>query len=193
MKKIENGFCDYYWLTEQGILYDQIKDIFKNPYSDNCFKLKKLDGSYKTISQKSLYYLVYGKVFCIDQQPDLQGQHWKLINGTNDYFISDKGRIKSYKSYRSIIIKPFLNRDKKGYYRVKLSINGKEKNYFVHKLVIQHFRNKPDDYEQNKENYQVHHVNGLSYINQIDNLIWILKDKHKQLHKKQKEKNNSIS
>lgn len=193
MKKIENDFCDNYWLTEQGIVYDQIKDIFKNPYSDNCYKLKRKDGSYKTISQKSLYYLVYGKVFCIDQQQDLQGQLWKPIYDTKDYFVSNYGRIKSYKNYKSIIIKPFLNRDKKGYYRVKLSIDGKERNYFVHRLVIQHFGNKPDDYEQNKDNYQIHHINGKSNINQKNNLMWILKDKHKQLHKKQKEQNNIIS
>ena len=185
LKQIKNGFADFYYLSEQGLVYivenDQIKKI-KRPYSDHCFSLKTNDNRYIKKSQRSLFQLVFNKPFCNDLITDEQNQQWKHIKNTN-YYVSNHGRIKGY-SYRYRITEPLqasLNRDD-GYQRVTLMINGIKKNQYVHRLVALSFLQTPQDVQ----NYQVHHKDGNHRNNHVQNLVWITKQEHRQIHRKKK-------
>ena len=78
-----------------------------------------MDGIRKKISLKHLYYIVYNRPYCLDNIDDLEGEIWKLIDNTDGiYYVSNKGRIKSYNGYNAIIMKP--HKTKSGYYRLDI-------------------------------------------------------------------------
>jgi hypothetical protein len=87
---------------------------------------------------------------------------WKNI--FNDYAISNIGNLKSLKYGKEKLLK--LQKDKKGYLRVRLTINGKGKEYRLHRLVAMAFIENLE----NKE--QVNHINGLKDDNRVENLEW---------------------
>lgn len=185
MKSIKKlGFPNYLYLTEDGRIYNQRTRRYRKPYTDNCFKLKLENGKYKTISLKNLYWNIYNKVFCIDNIQDLQNEQWKPIEGTNEYFVSNKGRIKSYKGYKAIILQSWKNKETNGYLVVKMNINGITKNYYIHRLVAAAFVDKPEGYKE--EQLDVHHKSISSqnnrFNNNSDNLIWLTKQQHKAIH-----------
>ena len=84
------------------------------------------------------------------------------IKGYEQYAVTSCGKVWSYKSNK--FLKP--HKDKKGYYRVNLSINGKLKNALIHRLVaiayIPNPCNKP----------QVNHIDGNKTNNSLKNLEW---------------------
>ena len=89
MRKIENGFADYYYLTEAGEVFSLKSNKFIK-ISKTSYKLRTLDNSSRTISLKELYMLVYGKVFCVDEITDIQGEIWKIVKDTNNqYYVSN--------------------------------------------------------------------------------------------------------
>ena len=83
-------------------------------------------------------------------------ESWKDIEGYELYKVSNYGRVKSLKFGKEKILKPRKNT--KGYFQVQLWKDGKEKNYFVHRLVaitfIPNTENKPEvnHKDENKEN-----------------------------------------
>ena len=93
-------------------------------------------------------------------------ENWKFINA--NYEVSDKGNIKSV-NYRgtgkSAIRKQSIS--KNGYMRVILSDNGKNKTYFVHRLVAAAFIPNPE----NKP--CIDHIDGDRANNHADNLRWV--------------------
>ena len=93
-------------------------------------------------------------------------ENWKFINA--NYEVSDKGNIKSV-NYRgtgkSAIRKQSIS--KNGYMRVILSDNGKNKTYFVHRLVAAAFIPNPE----NKP--CIDHIDGNRANNHADNLRWV--------------------
>ena len=185
MKSIKKlGFPNYLYLTEDGRIYNQRTRRYRKPYADNCFKLKLENGKYKTISLKNLYWNIYNKVFCIDNIQDLQNEQWKPVEGTNEYFVSNKGRIKSYKGYKAIILQSWKSKETNGYLVVKMNINGVTKNYYIHRLVAAAFVDKPEGYKE--EQLDVHHKSISSqnnrFNNNSDNLIWLTKQQHKAIH-----------
>ena len=76
----------------------------------------------------------------------MQGEIWKPIKGYEEnYCVSNYGRIKStYHAYEK-----FLSpRDAgKGYMQVALFKDHKAKNFFVHRLVAEHFVENPDGFD----------------------------------------------
>ena len=185
MKKIENGYYDYYFLTEEGELYDGKKKIYVKPGKDHTFRIRKKDNSIHKISLKTLYKLVYNKIFCIDNIDDLKNEQWKDIADTeNKYFVSNLGRIKSYAGYEAKILKPTKTKD--GYERLDLFINKQRFSKFVHVLVANAFLPKPDTID-----LEIHHKDFNRSNNVSENLEFIKKQDHKKLHteRKLKEKN----
>lgn len=82
------------------------------------------------------------------------------------YHVSNKGRIFKYVQGKKF----FLTQtpDAGGYYKVKLRLaDGKQKNFFVHRLVAMAFIHKPKDKEY------VDHKDCNPKNNCIDNLRWV--------------------
>lgn len=102
-------------------------------------------------------------------------EKWKdIINYEGYYQISNFGNIRSldrkirfnkgYSIKKGKMLNPILN--KKGYYKVSLSKNQKEKRFFIHRLVAIHFIENPLSKEQ------VNHKDGNKKNNRADNLEW---------------------
>lgn len=89
---------------------------------------------------------------------------WKDIQEyENEYSISNTGIVKGKKYNREL--KPFTNKD--GYQRVTLCKEGKTKNFYLHRIVAQHFK----DNFSNKP--QVNHIDGDKLNNTAINLEWV--------------------
>lgn len=103
---------------------------------------------------------------------------WKLITGTSEYYISNKGNVKRVKqdltkggnvrSY-SIVKERILKQDTsvKGYHTVHVPmIDGKTRHLRVHRLVAEAFIPNPNNFPQ------VNHIDGNKGNNQVNNLEW---------------------
>lgn len=145
----------------------------------HTYKLKTTEGKTKSISLKTLYKMVYNKVFCIDNISNENGEIWREIENTEQrYFVSNKGRIKSYCKYEATILKPAVTQ--KGYERLQIVQDGITFNKFVHILVATAF---PEDCGKPKDpTYQVHHINGNGQDNRSENLKWISEIEHIKIH-----------
>lgn len=186
MKQINNGFMDYYYLTDEGKVYNSNSKVYLKISDGYKYKLKTLDNKFKTITLKKLYKLVFDKVFCIDDIEDLKDEEWKIIDNTNSlYLISSLGRIKSYQSYKAILLKPFDN--KRGYLRVDIIEEGQRQTKLLHRLVAAAFLPMPESI-----NYQLHHIDGNKYNNAAANLKWLTPAAHRIEHKKLKENANNV-
>jgi hypothetical protein len=97
-----------------------------------------------------------------------QIEKWKPIAECNGiYYISDHGRVKSYKFGREVILKPLLKgRENHQYMAVNISYLTGAKLSKIHRLVALSFIPNPE----NKP--QVNHKDGNKYNNHIDNLEW---------------------
>ena len=110
---------------------------------------------------------------------------WKDIKGYEGlYQVSNYGNVKGlakkhgYSNRQESIIKQYKN--KKGYYKVVLSKNGKQKNIEVQRIVAEAFLNKNDfksyiDEDREKINLnklQVNHINEDKSDNKASNLEW---------------------
>ena len=92
-------------------------------------------------------------------------EKWKDIKGFENYQISNMGRVRSKarEGTKGGIVKQFV-RGK--YYKVKIYLNGKQVNFWTHRLVAQAFVGNPN----NKP--EVNHKNGNKLDNNAENLEW---------------------
>lgn len=89
---------------------------------------------------------------------------WKRLDWLNvHYEVSNFGRIRNTINNR--VLKPVVN--KKGYCHIQFHINGKIKDFGLHRLVAIAFIPNPD----NKP--QIDHIDGNPSNNHIDNLRWV--------------------
>jgi hypothetical protein len=91
-------------------------------------------------------------------------EDWKEIKDFEGiYEVSSKGNVKRIKT--QLILKP--RRHTGGYYTVCLWKNGKDKYFFIHRLVASMFI-------ENKDNKrEVNHKDGIKTNNTVENLEWV--------------------
>ena len=184
MKQVNNGYAEYYYMLEDGTIYNSADDTIINPDKRHFFNLHTDNKYKKRVAQRTLYKLVYNKIFCIDDIQNIDNEQWKEIKDTNRYYyISDKGRIKSLQGYRAIILKPFVNKGQ--YDRVDIVFNGKRRSMLVHRLVAQYFLPMPNSIDM-----QLHHKDFNKHNNAANNLEWLTPAAHSKIHcERMKEEN----
>ena len=92
---------------------------------------------------------------------------WKPIKNYKKYFVSNFGKVKSFKKYKDgIILKPY--EEKIGYLSLSLSNNNGRKTFRIHNLVAVNFIQNPDP--QNL--IQVNHIDEDKSNNHFGNLEW---------------------
>lgn len=177
---IGTEFEEYYYLLEDGTLYNSnTKHYLKE--RQRSFQLKTKDGNTKKVSLKKLYQLVYNKNFCIDKIENLPDEEWKEIEETDGlYYVSNKGRVKSYFGYNAIILRPSIKTKTQRYERVSILIHGQQQSVAVHRLVAFSFLQKP----KNIALYEVHHKDFDESNNDANNLQWLTIAEHHKIHAK---------
>ena len=179
MKQINHGYAEWYYLLEDGSIYNAKTQQTIKPSDKHTYILRTADNHRKKVSLRPLYKLVYNKVFCEDVVQDLENEVWKEIDDTQGlYYISNMGRCKSLKGYKSIILKPFYN--KCGYARVDIVENGKRETRLLHRLVAAAFLPYPKTLKM-----QLHHKDFDKTNNAVDNLIWLSSADHYKIHNKE--------
>jgi len=114
---------------------------------------------------------------------DLDEEIWKEICGYDrNYFVSNLGRVKSFKNYHVKINKKILKpvKDNKGYFKISLSKNGKIKTKLIHILMYETFNNY-----SLKKNECIHHID-FTKNNILDNFQLMTIEEHTKLHHKGK-------
>ena len=104
------------------------------------------------------------KIYNIYTVLNLPNEYWYVLPISKDYLISNLGRVKSCKFDKEKIMKQFLR--KNGYLHTNITINGKTKAMFVHRLVCSAILG---DFDK----MQVNHKNGVRHDNNIENLEWV--------------------
>lgn len=102
--------------------------------------------------------------------PKDYGEIWKQINGHPDYYISNLGRVYSFKRSGKILT-PCI--DRFGYCMLHLWEENKQHMVKVHRLVAEHFIPNPDnlsDVNHKDENKQNNKVENLEWCNRQYNL-----------------------
>lgn len=82
---------------------------------------------------------------------------------SGQYAITENGEVYSYKTKK--FLKPFDNG--KGYKLITLCNNGKSKNYYIHRLVLETY--KP---AENMKQLQCNHIDENKSNNNLSNLEW---------------------
>lgn len=96
---------------------------------------------------------------------NLSGEIWRLIPSTdNFYFVSNKGRIKSTKWGKEILLKQ--SETEKGYLQVSLNYGYFRKSKRVHRLVAEAFIPNPNKYKE------INHKDENKKNNNVENLEW---------------------
>lgn len=182
MKKIENGFQPYYYLTEDGRVFNGKTERYLEGHNGSV-KLSLNDGRRQSISIKKLYKKVYGEEVVEDTIERLEGEIFLPIPGAEEkYHCSNLGRVLSYANKKASLLKPTLQ---DGYPRIYIKVNGAYKNLLVHKIVAELFCDLPEG--KKKEQLVIHHKNFIRTDGRAENLVYLTPEEHYAIHAKQSE------
>ena len=161
------GYDSRYSIFPDGTVKNTKTGKLMTLSSAHCYCLRRPDGTFCTVSLKTLYRQAYNQEYCIDNTKDLPNEIWcNVILDSNldstGYLVSNLGRVKSLLGYNATILKPTVNNN--GYLIV--DIHGK--GYRVHRLVALAFI--PND-DVTKDT--VDHIDGNKTNNQVTNLQWL--------------------
>lgn len=87
---------------------------------------------------------------------------WKEIPEWNWYLINEQGQVFNSRTNKNV----YGDINNIGYHRVTLYDHGKQKRFFVHRLVAQLFLDNPDNRNE------VNHIDGNKDNNNVNNLEW---------------------
>lgn len=101
-------------------------------------------------------------------------KYGKILSGYEGYYqISNKGKVKSLsrliKAKNNFVTKERIlkNQDNsRGYLRVELKVDNKKQKFFIHRLVAEHFIDKPEGCNV------VNHLDCNPHNNNVENLEW---------------------
>ena len=146
-------------MTAEEILLDNLKTFTPEVKSAVEIVLHKLSAANE-------------KIFELKKRlpENLPGEIWCDIEGYNGYQVSNKGRVKSFKNGRILILK--LWKVPQGYMRVGLRNNLGGSHRFVHILVAKAFIPNP------KNLPEVDHINGIKTDNRVENLRWVTRSQN---------------
>ena len=179
MTQINNGFMYYYYLTEEGQVYNAKTGKFLKPYC-GCYKMRTVSGENKSMSRGNLTALIFGYTVIQDNIERLDGEVFQPIPGTDGiYAISNYGRAISYTGQRVHLLRQGKN-TKNGYYRINIKIDGKYHSKLVHSLVADAFCSLPEGYTINQ--VQVHHKDFNKENNAAWNLEYLTPAEHMRKH-----------
>lgn len=119
--------------------------------SENC-----TNKSYRSKAPKTT---AYTKDCNIESLPN---EHWKAIDGYEDYVVSSLGRVFSLKSHKLLT----QGKHTGGYHKVCLCKDGKPVNKYVHRLVAEAFIPRVEGWDQ------VNHISEDKEDNSVQNLEW---------------------
>ena len=132
--------------------------IHKSPFLLSDFSVEHLNGYKNEVRQER-------------NKIDEDTEQWQVYPNNNDYVVSNQGRVKRLKIktthnrvWNERILTNTLTKD--NYLKVGVKINGKQKDYRVHRMVaetwIENLENKPE----------VNHIDGNKLNNSVENLEW---------------------
>lgn len=108
----------------------------------------------------------------------VDGEVWKVCKDYPNYIISNYARV--FSLYQQRLLKPYPApyKNRSDYLYVKLTKQKGDKfGLKLHRLVAELFVDNPE----NKK--YVHHIDGNSLNNKADNLVWVTRPEHMELHK----------
>lgn len=180
----EIGLAEYLYLDGDNI-YSSKTNKYLKQCAEGRYRLYTLDRKQKNISLKEIYKELFDTVYCFDDIELLENEEFREIEGTNgNYEVSNYGRVKSKIGAKARILKPTITPKK--YERLQIVIDGKIYNKFVHCLVASAWLDKPKNLE-----YEIHHKDFNSLNNNADNLQYISKIEHINIHNKRRLKDNA--
>lgn len=95
---------------------------------------------------------------------ELANEVWRDVDGYDGmYQVSDLGRVRSLKFGKVRVLRP--NKNKDGYLQVALCKDGKQKSFYVHRLVANAFISNDDKYKT-----QINHRDECKQNNKVSNL-----------------------
>ncbi len=173
------GYREDYAITLQG---EVVETANKQPIQKDKrerYKLTTADGKSVYRAIKPLYRRAFGKEYSLDLIEDLDGEEWKPIDRRGKYYISNRGRVKSFQGKRTRLLKPYSNQ--RGYLRVDIR-DGHRRTYLVHQLVALSFI--PNDNPIEKDT--VDHIDMDKTNNCVENLRWLSRADNVRAYQKQR-------